>query len=117
TARLVAGTAGRARRRTGRRRDVAPHGEVRDRDAERAGGRRAAARPAAGGAGLTADDGGGTGTTSGTLSPEERTARRWRRFVVDTTAFRVSHDFRLLLVGGVVNRVGSQLTLGALATE
>jgi MFS family permease len=96
---------------------VAPHGDVRDRDAERAGGRRAAARPAAGGAGLTADDDGGTDTTSGTLSPEERTARRWRRFVVDTTAFRVSHDFRLLLVGGVVNRVGSQLTLVALPTQ
>lgn len=41
----------------------------------------------------------------------------WRRFVVDTSAFRVSRDFRLLLVGGVVNRVGSQLTLVALPTQ
>jgi MFS family permease len=37
--------------------------------------------------------------------------------VVDTTAFRVSRDFRLLLVGGVLNRVGTQITVVALPTQ
>jgi MFS family permease len=37
--------------------------------------------------------------------------------IVDTSAFRVSRDFRLLLVGGVVNRIGSTLTLVALPTQ
>jgi MFS family permease len=37
--------------------------------------------------------------------------------VVDTSAFRVSRDFRLLLVGGAVNRVGTQITVVALPTQ
>ncbi len=42
---------------------------------------------------------------------------RLRRFVVDTSAFRVSRDYRLLLIGGLVNRVGSAVTLVALPTQ
>jgi MFS family permease len=49
----------------------------------------------------------------------------WRRrgrslvslIAVDTTPFRQSRDYRLLLVGGMVNQLGSQLTLVALPSQ
>ncbi|MGP4000269.1 MFS transporter [Streptomyces sp. 8N706] len=40
-----------------------------------------------------------------------------RAVVVDTTAFRVSRDYRLLLSGGVISRIGSQMTLVALPLQ
>lgn len=46
---------------------------------------------------------------------------RWRRLlravVVDTTAFRMSRDYRLLLTGGVISRLGSQMTFVALPIQ
>ncbi|MEU6067999.1 MULTISPECIES: MFS transporter [Streptomyces] len=48
---------------------------------------------------------------------ERRGRRRLRSLMVDTTAFRKSRDYRLLLIGGVFSRIGSQMTTVALPLQ
>ena len=45
---------------------------------------------------------------------QSRAARRLRSVAVDTTALRESRDYRLLVIGGLISGIGTQVTLVAL---
>jgi len=45
---------------------------------------------------------------------QSRAARRLRGVAVDTTALRESRDYRLLVIGGLISGIGTQVTLVAL---
>lgn len=58
-----------------------------------------------------------TGSRRGGEHPPERWRRVLRAVSVDTSAYRASRDYRLLLIGGVISRFGSQMTLVALPVQ